>query len=430
MNLQQIFSEAVQLHMRGELNSAREKYQQLLDEVPDNVNVLGNLGIVCRDLGNLDEALEYGHKAVTIGPSDPAQHLNLGAIYEAKYDLAQARSCYEKCLELSPAHPKALNNLGKIMHLQGDVNGARTFFNRALSVEPQYPMALNNLGVLLSEQGEHENAAEHLQKSHELEPENQETLFNLAGVFNCLGEKEKAGNLLQKLVELNPKHSSAKHLLAALRGESTEAAPREYIVDTFDRYAERFDEHLQKKLGYDVPLVLAEMIEKAYETPHFSQVLDLGCGTGLSGAAFAPFTGELVGVDLSEKMLEKARQKDIYTLLANEEVLTFMQETGTKYDLFIATDLFIYIGMLDPIFAAISGCAQPGAMVACSIERHDGDEEYVLRESGRYAQRPDYLESVAAKHGFGVRLQKEHTIRKENGQWIAGNVYILHNLKK
>jgi predicted TPR repeat methyltransferase len=425
MDLQQIFSEAIQLHMQGQLEPAKQKYQQVLMALPGNVNVLGNLGIVCRDLGQIEEALNYCQQAVADAPQDPTQHLNLGAVYEAANDLVQARRCYEKSLELAPAHPKALNNLGKIMHLQGETAEALAHFNRALAVEPDYPLALNNAGVLLSEQGDHEHACEYLSKSHELDPNNSETLYNLAGVYNCLEQSEEACKILEKLLALKPEHASANHMLAALQGGTTDAAPREYIIETFDRYAGRFDDHLQGALGYDVPLVLAEMISQVNKQPKFKSCLDLGCGTGLSGSAFVDLCQSLTGVDLSRKMLDKARKKEIYDRLVCEDVLAYLVKETGEYDLFLATDLFIYMGRLEGFFQAVKKRASHGAVMACSIERHDGDEDYVLRNSGRYAQRPDYLVAMAENAGFKVLISREHGIRKEKNQWIDGNLYIF-----
>jgi predicted TPR repeat methyltransferase len=430
MDLQQIFSEAIQLHMQGKLEQAKEKYQQILAALPGNVNVLGNLGIVCRDLGQIEEALGYCRQAVADAPQDPTQYLNLGAVFESANDLVQARRNYEKSLELAPAHPKALNNLGKIMHLQGETAEALAHFNKALIVEPDYPLALNNAGVLLSEQGDHQQACEYLQKSHELDPGNGETLYNLAGVYNCLEKKDDACTTLKKLLILQPEHTSAKHMLAALQGKITDAAPREYIVETFDRYAGRFDDHLQGALGYDVPVVLADMMLQLTNKPRFKACLDLGCGTGLSGRAFAEYCEHLTGVDLSRKMLEKAQNKGIYSQLECDDVLAYLEKETVNYDLFLATDLFIYMGRLDTLFLAIKKCASLGAFMACSIERHQGKEDYVLRDSGRYAQRCDYLTACAENVGFKVVMSREHGIRKEKQQWIDGDLYILELTEK
>ena len=56
----------------------------------------------------------------------------------------------------------------------------------------------------------------------------------------------------------------------------------------------------------------------------FGSVLDLGCGTGLAGAAFRPFCDWLVGVDLSPAMLAQARDKGLYDRLVEGEVMRFL----------------------------------------------------------------------------------------------------------
>jgi hypothetical protein len=44
----------------------------------------------------------------------------------------------------------------------------------------------------------------------------------------------------------------------------------------------------------------------------FGAMLDLGCGTGLGGAAFRAFVDRLVGVDLSPAMVAQASAKGLY----------------------------------------------------------------------------------------------------------------------
>ena len=44
--------------------------------------------------------------------------------------------------------------------------------------------------------------------------------------------------------------------------------------------------------------------------PRQLSILDLGCGTGLAGAAFKPLAARLDGVDLSPAMIEKAARAE------------------------------------------------------------------------------------------------------------------------
>jgi len=76
-------------------------------------------------------------------------------------------------------------------------------------------------------------------------------------------------------------------------------------------WAEAYDEEMARQ-GYAAPLRCAEAL--AQLVPDIRQsVLDLGCGTGLSGRALreAGF-GSLDGTDICERMIEIARSRDIY----------------------------------------------------------------------------------------------------------------------
>lgn len=424
-DLHQLFSEAVRLHQLGQLTEAERLYLQVLRSVPENINVLANLGIVCRDLGKLSEAEAYCRRTVAAAPDDPEQLLNLGAVLEAQNDPAGAGAAYEKALKLAPAHPKVLNNLGKLHYQQGRREKGRQLVEQAVRLEPNYPLALNNLGVMYSEEGDLGRAGWCLEKSVDLDPGNVEALYNLAGVCNALGNFDKARTILNRLLAVAPQHQAACHMRAALSGTTTSSAPREYVEVTFDKYAGRFDQHIQNILGYTAPSALAELVmAEMPEALPFTVALDLGCGTGLSGASFRAMTNRLVGIDVSAQMLAQAAAKNLYDHLEHAEIMPFLLGTEERYDLFIAADVFIYLGDLQPLFPVLAARAGEKGLVACSIETSDRPG-YELLPSGRYAHNPAYLTSCAAAAGFTVRSRKAHNIRKEKGAWLPGELYLF-----
>jgi len=424
-DLNTIFAEAVHCHQQGLFSEARSKYFTVLEALPDNINVLGNLGLLCRDMGNMEEALHYCLRAVEAAPGDPVHQINLGAVFEPMGQLDQARICYEKALAQCPNHPKALNNLGKILHLQGQTEKAQALIEQAVANDPGSSLALNNLGVILSARGNTRSAITYIEKSLQLDPANIETLYNLAGLYNCEGRYGSAAELLERLLAIAPNHGAATHMLAALKGEVPPTAPPDYVAVTFDRYAGRFDRHIQEVLGYTAPVALAEMACEVTEQAAFDHCLDLGCGTGLAGAAFQPLAGQLTGVDLSPRMLSQAQSKNIYSRLECAEIISFLDTEQQQYDLVVAADVFIYLGQLEPLFTRLQRLAVPGALLACSIERTQSDHPYTLQVSGRYAHHPDYLMQEAQKAGFGVKSHREHDLRKENNNWITGDLFIF-----
>lgn len=95
----------------------------------------------------------------------------------------------------------------------------------------------------------------------------------------------------------------------AYRLDSSEAT-RNFYKDWAASYEEEITEN-----GYASPLRTAEALVKC-NAPLNAPLLDVGCGTGLSGAILqnAGFT-ELQGSDFTPEMLAEAKAKEIYTHL-------------------------------------------------------------------------------------------------------------------
>ena len=150
----------------------------------------------------------------------------------------------------------------------------------------------------------------------------------------------------------------------------------------------------------------------------FRNAVDLGCGTGLSGLEFLKITVRLSGVDLSPLMVDKARQKNIYDELHVLDIRKFLMETRELYDLFIAIDVFVYLGDLRDIFHAVRKRALSGAIFLFSTESCE-DGRYSLQETGSYAHNRHYIGALAKGNNFELVRCEETRISKEggNGSW-------------
>ena len=128
--------------------------------------------------------------------------------------------------------------------------------------------------------------------------------------------------------------------------------------------------------------------------------------------------------DLSPGMLENAGEKKIYDELERADIIEFLIATEQRYDVFTAADLFIYIGNLEPVFAAVRGAAMVDAWFAFSTEATE-EADYRLNETGRYSHSKDYIELLSRKFGFEVRNCQAETIRTQSGNPVAGYLFVL-----
>lgn len=108
-----------------------------------------------------------------------------------------------------------------------------------------------------------------------------------------------------------------------------------------------FDHALVDKLSYKLPTIVADRVRARYPELELN-VLDLGCGTGLFGAALGKVTGSLVGVDLSDKMLQHAARRGVYSrLYAVDVVEALRQNLDGSYHVVVATDV-VYVADIRP----------------------------------------------------------------------------------
>ena len=229
---------------------------------------------------------------------------------------------------------------------------------------------------------------------------------------------------LKQAVALKPDYPSAKHILAALTGETTATAPREYVEGLFDNYAVKFESSLVDNLEYKIPRLIAEIIIKDSKFDLLGSIMDLGCGTGLFGVEIKQFCEHLEGIDLSEKMLDKAKGKNVYTKLIKQSIVDYLSNASLNFDYFISTDVFIYVGDLSDVFRLIKYRNKKGGKLAFSTEDYDGDG-FFLEQFGRYSHSKKYIEGLCEEFGYKLRYFETQPLRKEKNQYISGGLYLL-----
>jgi predicted TPR repeat methyltransferase len=257
-----------------------------------------------------------------------------------------------------------------------------------------------------------------------LKPDYAEACYNLGITLNELGRLDEAEASLGQAIVLKPDFPSAKHMLAALSGETTATAPLDYVEGLFDNYAAKFETSLVENLEYKTPRVIAEMIIKDSKFDLLGSIMDLGCGTGLFGVEINQYCKHLEGIDLSEKMLHKAKEKDVYNKLIKQDIIDYLSNVSLNFDYFISTDVFIYIGDLSDVFRLIKSRNKTGGKLAFSTEHYDGDS-FFLEQSGRYSHSKKYIESLCGTFNYTLAHFEIVNLRKDKGAYLTGGLYLL-----
>ena len=278
----------------------------------------------------------------------------------------------------------------------------------------------------LADKGDLTAAADLLTQALELCPRYAAAWFALGDAREKLGDRDSAVAAFEQARAVDPADAHGATLRLARLRDKAVAMPQTYVRTLFDGYASGFDAALTQGLSYRAPELLLRAVQAVTPAMKFGAALDLGCGTGLGGAAFRPYCATLTGVDLSPAMLAQARGKVLYDRLEQREVMAFLKAETAHYDLILAADVFMYLDELHPVLEAVAVATAPGGTVAFSVETHDGDD-VMLRDTLRYAHGAALVRDALAAAGLTLLSLDSASTRTEKGVPVPGLIVVARN---
>src|SRR4029077_12504813 len=309
--------------------------------------------------------------------------------------------------------------------VNGTMTGGPLFvFSGDPAADQHYRWALQRVA-----RGDLVAAADVLAQTVQLAPAFAPAWFALGAIRDSLGDRAGAIAAWQEARDADPDdyHGARLQLARLGAGEATPAMTAAYVRRLFDQQAASFDETLLQRLDYRGPAVLLDAVRSvAGRELRIGCMLDLGCGTGLGGAAFRPYVDRIVGVDISPAMVAKARVKGLYDRLAVLDLQQFLHaeaQSGAQYDLVLAADVFVYVSDLVPITAAAARVLAPGGLFAFTVETQSSDGA-VLQQTLRYAHGAAHVQAAVEGAGLALRRLARASTRTEKGAAVAGLVAV------
>ena len=417
---------------------------------------LGNAFYGKKMYGDAERAYK---KAETLNPSDPTAPSNLAGLFFETNRFEDGLAACDEALRRAPDALNALVHRGNMLSSLNRFDEALETYERALRLSPGDDLTRFNQAYALSMTGQTDRAGEIYSGLLEKDPDNIEYLYAFASFAERTGDAGRAAEIYLRLLKLKdepsthvtlagclytllladetdavlrltdewltafPDNPVALHTLETLKNkDGAKRASAEYVTELFDAFADSFDGVLAD-LSYRAPEYVAEAVEK-YDFPAPPAGLDLGCGTGLCGAAMRKrgiALASLTGVDLSEKMLEKAAGRGVYTELMQSDILTFLPARPAAFDVIVSSDVFTYLGELSELFAGLAAALKPKGRLAFTVsecaEKADG---YVLGLSGRFRHGERYVRDGLERNGLTVESVVSVELRRELDAPVAG----------
>jgi len=272
-------------------------------------------------------------------------------------------------------------------------------------------------------------AADLLLQAIELAPNFTTAWFMLGNIREQLGERDVAIAAFRNAhaADADDRHGAGLRLMR-LGAAPVAAMTQGYVQTLFDQYAPRFESALVDGLDYRGPELLFRAVlsvrAAARRPAFFKRAIDLGCGTGLAATAFAKEVDHFIGIDLSPRMIERARSTGFYAEL---EVADMVQGLRTKpdasADLILAADAMVYVADLSAVLAEAKRVLTAGGLLAFTAETHAG-EGVIIGEGLRYAHAAAYVRAAVEAADLKLSLLEDRSARTEDNIPVPGLVAV------
>jgi predicted TPR repeat methyltransferase len=382
-----------------------------------------NQGLALHQAGRLGDAERAYRRAIAADERLADAHHLLGAVLHQQGRSGDGLRAIEQAIDRAPQAAAYQLSRGAVLAALGHIADAASAFRRSLAGRPGDALAFRNLATAAIGLDQPETALAASRRASTLDRRDPIAWTARAHAARRLGRSDEAAEACRRALAIDAGQDEARFLLATLAGDP-ERPPAGYVRGLFDKFAPHFDRDLVNRLDYRTPEALAALISRHLAPAAKSlTILDLGCGTGLAGAALAPLARYLIGLDLSPGMLAQAKQRKLYGELVEGDLVT--ARFPQTFALVVAADVLNYLGDLAPAFASIDAAMAPGGTVAFSVETLAGDGTYRLTSDLRYAHAPDHIRILASACGWTELAAEPAVLRRQGDTPVDGLLFLF-----
>ena len=400
------------LRQIGQLEAALTSFDQAIAIAPDFTDAHVLRGNILHELQQLEAAVASFDRALALRPDDLVVCFNRGNALRALGQLEAAIASFNQAVAVDPQCAEAYVNRGLTQRELQQFDAAMDSFDRAIAIRSDFAEAYLNRGLTLQEFSSTpeglEDAIRMLTKACQMLPDAPEQLMSLAKALAKAQRHAEAQAAAQRALAVDANDSSGARMFLAALGAvpMPDKIPDALLHKLYDAKAAVWD------TGANAHYQGAELVGRALLAQQRAQaldVLDAGCGTGLVGVLVRGMARRLDGVDMSQPMLERAREKGVYDTLVCGDMIALMRQHPQQYDAVVSAATLVHFASLQAIFEAAATALRPHGVFIFTVFPNDKDPAgYAvdhldgMAQGGIYVHGRDYLRDLAMQTGFAV----------------------------
>lgn len=183
----------------GEIETAKRRLQQAISLAPQNAHYPTQLGILLKNTGRSDEAIQYLNAAIGIDPSQSDPWAYLITIYKEKGEAAKAEGLLESGLQHCPESYDLRMEKGRLHSARGHYQNAIQFYLAAADVRFDAARPLIEASTNYFKLEQIDQGIEALQKALTAEPGHPVALTTLAYAAIATNHRKLADEVFEKI---------------------------------------------------------------------------------------------------------------------------------------------------------------------------------------------------------------------------------------
>lgn len=260
-----MMAQAIELHRKGRFMEAERVYRRVLQAEPTHPDALHLLGLIAKEAGQPEAAIQLIRKAIAVSPATPSFRSNLAMMFEEQGRYSECEAAARGALELEPTNGNALHCLANALRATDRYPEAAEVYEKAVRAIPENPALWSNYGASLQTLGRYEEALVALRRAIDLSPGQAElhsnlgnaelaaghpdaavssyrhalrldpdfapAYTNLANALLQVGLAAEAADILQRCLEISPGNRKALAYLAVAANENGDLETRDWLMD-------------------------------------------------------------------------------------------------------------------------------------------------------------------------------------------------------
>jgi tetratricopeptide (TPR) repeat protein len=256
---------------KAEFDKAIDIWQAILEEQPDNVDVMTSIADAQIHKGDLRAAEETARRAMAIDPEFYPAHNMLTLCYINTGRLSDAEQLASFVVARDPGNSEAYFNLGVVYDIMGLDSRALASFEKAVGLRGDYDESRINLGNAYLKAGRVAEAREQLEAALNLNPESADAWYLLGHTYRTENDTARALESYEEALRCVPAFNPARISIAVIHVAGGNLTVARRVLEEAVRYGKDLPQ-VYTNLG----IVLMKMGEHEQAETHFEKAIEAG----------------------------------------------------------------------------------------------------------------------------------------------------------